>query len=710
MPSLLSLVFAPSANAQTSWKPQAIPSQQVFSNVEVSKSPSFIGSDTNSLPQFLAHQNPFRLKALNSKEFLLTFEEPQALCAIPDLSTDQTDRSSVAARVVGAVPPTIWLARPDQQLIRYTPPIALESPARASNNSLVLARQKTTHSGDLKLLKLSQSSIECLNRNWIRLYLQQQHLAVRDVFRRTCFRKKDVPARAYTSSTRYFSEDHDGFYGVDVDTRDSSTTIADAYSAPVSDEEGKLAPTIALTQMDTVVEVLQATTANKVEPPKAVEEPNDSYVFVFPDEEEELEMLIREEAPKDLERMAEQARKASLVSTDQRSEAQVNDEAHLTPPEEVVRHRLDEEEDSEADTDVKADPATPEVATHYRLSDEMHDLGKESEEAAHEVQNEELHQDVVVVAVIQPSSSEIPRPRSPRPTSIDLPPHTFLVHNYERETIRGLEDHLLRSQNAPPHVIAELENPPRRPYVVPDGTELDPYWAPYENGSLIPESTTTSPEVCLWSANYSGDVDFYASCVREWWDNTQGAKLHDNMRRHALCINAWSHVYAVDSTVDYRAPYGAMNQPLAEAEYDPSMSGVKRKWWYKPGAKGFKALGNPETMTQQYLPNGARKLVHAETATNRRAFYPQRSRLREAQNASDDADEDSYVSTSDFDQTPAEEFQHLYAGFSQDMLDGGNASDRSESGIEEGQDEDDEEELPEEEIEGGSTSHSKRTT
>ncbi|EON60933.1 hypothetical protein W97_00143 [Coniosporium apollinis CBS 100218] len=627
MPSLLSLVFAPSANAQHSWRQQAISSQQVFSNVEVSNPPHLSGTDVDSLPQFLAHQNPYRVKALSSQEFLLTFEEPQTLYAIPDLPADQKDWSSIAARIVSALPTSIWRDTRDRQLILYTPPILLPGLAQPSDLPLVLAPRPVTHSGDLKPHETSRRSefaVECLNSNWAHFYLQQQSLAARGVFRRTCFKKKDVPVPAYKSSTRYFAEDQGGFYGVDVDTPDSSTTPQDAYSAPIIEEEGEMAPTIVSTQMEPVAEASQGMITTEIEPAKAAEAQDDPYVFEFPDEEEELEQLIREEAPRDLERMADRARKNSLVSIDETSEAQTNDEVHLTPPEEATHYRLDEEEDSEANTDVETDLATPEEAMHYRLSDKVHDYENESEEAAHEVQNEELHQDVDVVAMIQSASLD--------------------VH-------------------------AELENLPRRAYEVPDGAEVDPYWAPYEHNSLVPESTKTSPEVCVWTTTHHEDLNFYEGHVRKGWDENQGEE-HDAFRRHVLSASAWSHVYVMDPTSGYKVPYGAMNRRLAEEVYEPGTSGIKRKWWYKPGAKGFKETVDPETQT------------------NRKTFCPRRSRLTEAQSASDDADEDSYVSASDFDQTPAEEFQHLYAGLSQDILDGGEASDWSDFGSKRSEDDD----------------------
>lgn len=475
-----------------------------------------------------------------------------------------------------------------------------------------------------------------------------------------------------------------------MDTHDSSTTPTDAYSAPLGkEEEEEMAPIIASTQMDIVIEESQETADNRVEPPTAAQASEDPYVFVFPDEEEELEMFIREEAPKDLERWAAQnACEVPPPVEEEEPEVKADDADELSPLRDAAHHQSDEAEGSDAETDVEENCAAPRIVAHYRLEDEEQVLAQESDPIIHDAGDGSYQQDEAAVVAIDSLASDIPRSRTPRPTSINLPPRNFIAHNYEREGVRNLEEHLILSQNAPPRVIAELENPPRRAYEVPDGAEPYPYWAPYENRSLIPESTSTSPEICLWSVSYHGDVEYYATGNREWWDNTQGAKLHDNMRRLVLSTKAWSHVYAVDSTVGYKVPYSAMNRQLAEDEYTPGISGIGRKWWYKPGAKGLKESGDSALRAPQYLPNGFQKRVHPENATARKIFWPQPSRLSEAHSAADGTNEDSYVSTSDFDQTPAEGFRHVYAGLSQDILDGGDASDSSDSDSQDAEDDD----------------------
>ena len=103
-----------------------------------------------------------------------------------------------------------------------------------------------------------------------------------------------------------------------------------------------------------------------------------------------------------------------------------------------------------------------------------------------------------------------------------------------------------------------------------------------DSPSFHPDWTATSPEVSAWAKVQTGQFEHWAA--RVYVDPEVFA-----LRRFVLEANARAHLYEVPGEV--RLPDGATGCMWAPEFFRPGESGIRRRWAYRPGAKGLGGTG-----------------------------------------------------------------------------------------------------------------------
>ncbi len=158
-----------------------------------------------------------------------------------------------------------------------------------------------------------------------------------------------------------------------------------------------------------------------------------------------------------------------------------------------------------------------------------------------------------------------------------------------------------------------------------------PTWAPYENTSLFPESTATSPEVCKWASYHEED---YLYLQEEVW---HGDLSNDALRRYSLQRWAWTHIYPLSNWQTYLLPYRSFGYKRSPTMWYQGADGRGVVWEYPRGCKGRRPLSDPNLELEFYRPAGVRAYHQTEhdASYSRNLFIPRPSKLSQATNSGD---------------------------------------------------------------------------
>ncbi len=211
---------------------------------------------------------------------------------------------------------------------------------------------------------------------------------------------------------------------------------------------------------------------------------------------------------------------------------------------------------------------------------------------------------------------------SSRPCGDQVSPDTSYNSEQEIETLVQLEQEAEEGYQADTDEDAlteQMDEEQKEAYL------SAPMWAPYENISLFPASTSTSPEVCKWAGyHYQDFLDLQADVWRDELSN-------DALRRYSTQCWAWTHVYPMSNWEEYLLPYRAFGYKRSPMPWYPGADGKGVIWEYPRGCKGRRHLSSLDTESEFYRPAGIRVHDPTEhtTSSSRGFFIPRPSRLRQ---------------------------------------------------------------------------------